>query len=125
LLAKTRPWLLQHLLFIFSERDFPDGHAPLLPLLEHVEPLIVFRTHLALGRFRHPDLRARALALLAHADTFEEGLILLVGNYEPGDYALLAALAEAQTDEEALHPLGWRAHELFARVLHPMLLRFC
>lgn len=115
LLTVADPRLLQLLLLIFAEREFPDGHWPLLPLLDHSESLVVFRAALALSRFRHPELRARALALLAHADTLELGLILLLGNHEPGDYGMLTALAQEQADDDLLHALVWRVHELFAR----------
>lgn len=119
LLAVTDFRLLQRLLFIFAEREFPGGFEPLLPLLDHSESRVVFRAAHALARFRHPELRARALALLADPDSFELGLILLVGNHEPADYALLTTLAHEQTDDDALHALVWRVHELLVRAPAP------
>lgn len=50
------------------------------------------RAALALARVRHPDLRAQALTLLAQVNTLESGLILLVANHAPADYAMLVAL---------------------------------
>ena len=76
LLAIVDPGLLWRLLAIFDARDFPAGHRPLLPLLDHPEPLVVLRAAHALARFRHPELRARAERLIAAADTLEPGLIL-------------------------------------------------
>lgn len=109
----------QWLLSIFSARDFPDGHVPLLPFLDRPEPRLAHRAAQALARFRHPALRARALTLLAQPATLEHGLILLVGNHASGDYALLTALAQAQTDDDALHAIGWWAHALFTRAPAP------
>jgi len=119
LLTVSDPRLLQLLIFIFVERDFPGGHRPLLPLLDRPELLLTFRAALALARFCHPELRTRALALLAQPETFEPGLILLVGNHEPSDYALLTVLAQQQTDDDALHALVWRVHELLTRAPAP------
>lgn len=120
LLAIADPGLLWRLLAIFDVRDFPDGHAPLLPLLDHPEPLVARRAAHALARFRHPELRARAERLLAAADRLEPGLILLVGNHEPGDYALIADLVRRHADDDdALHAIAWWAHELFTRAPSP------
>lgn len=120
LLASTEPNLLRRLLMIFDVRDFPDGHAPLLPLLDSAEPTLAFRAAHALARFRHPELRAQAERLIAHPDTLELGLILLVGNHEPGDYALLAALtAQYADDDDQLHAIVWRTHELFSLAPSP------
>jgi hypothetical protein len=61
--------MLRRLLTIFEVRDFPDGHAPLLPLLDSAEPTVAFRAAHALARFRHPELRAQAERLIAQPDT--------------------------------------------------------
>lgn len=105
----------ERLLFIFDQRDFPDGYEPLLPFLETPERRLRLRAANAISRFRHPELRARALELLAQVDTLEYGLTLLAGNYAPGDYAMLAARPQEPLDDEALHAFGWRIHEMFAR----------
>jgi hypothetical protein len=105
----------ERLLLLFDKRDFPGGHAPLLPFLDAPEHLLRLRAANALSRFCHPVLRARALELLAHGDTLEYGLALLVGNYAPGDYAMLAARLREPLDDEALHAFGFRVHEMFAR----------
>ncbi|NJM06829.1 hypothetical protein HC891_12550 [Candidatus Gracilibacteria bacterium] len=136
-LALTESNLQWRLLAIFDERDFPYGYASLLPLLDHPKDLVRFRAAHVLARFRHPELRARALQLLAAADTLEYGLILLLGNYEAGDYAMLAALVQPMPDQnfefrsqesegqagqlsdENLHALVSRVHDLFVRYPAP------
>jgi hypothetical protein len=115
LLATSDAEQRARLLLIFDARDFPGGHAPLLPLLDRPEHRTRLRAANALSRFRHPQLRARALELLARADTLEYGLALLVGNHEPGDYAMLAARLQEPLDDDALHACVWRVHELFVR----------
>jgi HEAT repeat protein len=102
---------------IFEKRDFPGGHEPLLPFLDAPERRLRLRAANALSRFRHPELRTRALELLAHVDTLEYGLTLLAGNYAPGDYTMLTARLRDPLDDEALHAFGFRVHEMFAH--HP------
>lgn len=105
----------ERLLLIFDQRDFPDGYEPLLPFLDAPDRLLRLRAANAISRFRHPDLRARAIGLLAHVDTLEYGLALLAGNDAPGDYAMLVARLQELLDDEALHAFGWRIHDMFAR----------
>lgn len=120
LIASTETNVLRRLLTIFDVRDFPDGHAPLLPLLDSAEPHVAFRAAHAVARFRHAELRAQAERLIAQPDTLDLGLILLVGNHEPGDYLLLAALtAQYADDDDQLHAIVWRTHELFSLAPSP------
>jgi hypothetical protein len=117
LLAATDPKVQWKLLTIFHERSFPLDHRALLPMLDRPDRYLAIRAANALGRIRHPEVRALALELIAEPERRDYGLRLLAGNLVPGDYRMLEALVIAEQDDVALHNLIWCVKESFAR--HP------
>lgn len=117
LLTETHPDRLCTYLGQFWRRRFPLDPAPIIALISSPDDRV---SHCAIGALTHvrtPAARQIALDLLAKRD--HRGAMLLVGNYEPGDYALLERLIWSWEDTGAVDMLGMHLHEVVGA--HPSL----
>jgi hypothetical protein len=104
---------------LFSQVEFPLGHAPLLPLLWSDHERLVWAAAEALEWFEHPAIRAEALAMLAADQYPDTALRLLVANWQPGDYAIVEARLRSHESIEELHDLGLAAQSILDEHLAP------
>ncbi|MCI3134305.1 hypothetical protein [Phenylobacterium aquaticum] len=91
--------LLRH----FTGRPFPDDPTRLFKWLDSPIPRVSGITAGILGRVPHPRVRQEALQRLAMGD---QGVRLLLANYQPGDFAKIEPLLHKPPSEERAHDLG-------------------
>ena len=119
LLRQTSPRLLAAYLAIFKERAFPLGLAPLLPLLQHEQALVVNRALAAISMLPLPEVRELAFAWLDAEEHISTAAAILARHNRPGDQELLAELLARTRNENTLHHIGWALSDVFKRDPRP------
>jgi hypothetical protein len=118
-LAETDPDRQANCLQLFTQVEFPPGHAPLLPLLWSGHERLACAAGDVLDWFEHPAIRAEALAMLAVDHHPHTAIALLAAHWQPGDYALIEACLHRHAANDELHYLGMAVLEVLDENQHP------
>ncbi len=111
MLGERNVEILRRLLSAFTARPLPALEERLLGLVQHDDDRVRGRAIRTIAQYRNPKVRELALVRLRNLE--DAGIVLLIHNYDAGDYKRVEPLFDGVSDPDVLHGRGFNLLEVF------------